>query len=358
MKIGIITQPLCTNYGGILQNFALQTQLIRLGHTPITIDLVTHLNMSRWDYLKEATKLLIRNIIKGEKIRLLKYQQKRPNVFNSFVRSHILTTECVSKYSDDILDIYDIQCVIVGSDQVWRPIYNVYPLDMYLKFCSTRKITKLSYAASFGVDKWEYSSDLTEQCRELIKHFKRVSVRELSGVSLCRSYLNCIAEKVLDPTLLLDKVDYLALCKNVPICGENYIAVYALGISSKNKKIINSYSKSHNIKVKYFTSDTNFTLSVEEWIAMFRDANYVITDSYHGTVFSVIFNKDFISISHNSRGAARFISLLEELNLADRLVDSEKLDLSRLNKHILWTQINGIKELLKSNSIAFLKNIQ
>lgn len=355
MRIGIITQPLCSNYGGILQNLALQTVVKELGHTPITLDLCTHLNISKTGYLRYCLSALLKNILKGEKTKLLSYKQKRPSVFNEFISKYICTTQIISSYDESLVETYKLDCLLVGSDQVWRPRFNVYIEDMFFSFAEKKNLRRLSYAASFGVDDWEYSSELTNRCQKLISLFNGVSVREDSGVRLCDKYLHVKAEWVLDPTLLQDSSFYDNLCDNIK-SNEMFIAVYALSLTSSVKQAVYSYAEDNHLKVKYFTADANFTLSIPEWIAVFRDASLILTDSFHGTLFSIIYKKNFITLVNNSRGTSRFHSILRHFGLLDRLMDADNLDFNTFSRSIDWGSVDKILEKSKEKSICFLRD--
>ncbi len=352
-----MTQPLCANYGGILQNLALQKVLKDLGHTPITLDLCTHLNMSKTDYVIYCFKTLLKCVLRGEKFRVLSYNQKRPSVFDAFVKENIITTRRIDHYSDNLIADYNLNCLIVGSDQVWRPKFNVFPEDMFLAFAEGRRIKRIAYAASFGTDCWEYNNALTIRCKRLLSDFDGISVREESGIKLCKNNLDADSTFVVDPTLLFYSDYYNNICKDIDISKDRYVAVYTLNISEKNMQLIKSFALSNGLKVKCFTSDTGFTLSVPEWISLFRDATFVITDSFHGTVFSIIYQKNFVTLTNNGRGGARFYSLLNTLGLEKQFVGDCDFDYSILNNLIIdWETVNKKREILVSESVAFLKN--
>lgn len=357
MRIGIVTQPLVANYGGLLQNYALQKALREMGCNPITLDLETHLNVSYIGYLKEIAKLFVKRNFLGYKRNYPAYKQKRPVIFDEFVRNHINTTQKFTRYTRKLILDYHLDGVIVGSDQVWRPRFNVYPYDMFLAFTEGTRIKRASYAASFGVGTWEYDQEMTERCSELVSCFDAVSVREASGVYLSKEYLGVDAIKVLDPTLLHEKAIYNELCKSIPRSEEQYIAVYALGLNEYAKEKINSFAKSKGLAIKYFTSDANYTLSVPEWVAAIRDATFVITDSFHGTAFSIIYNKDFYSIINKTRGTSRFESILADFELSDRLLDSTQLEIPDMNNTIDWACVNEKRKTLKEQSMEFLHNV-
>lgn len=315
MKIAIITLPLLNNYGGVLQNFSLQNSLKNLGHEPITID-SKFASIPWWIYVLSWIKTIILVFIPGKRRPFAKIIRKecRGFSFESFIEKHINKTEYGFRITKKLPKQIHCEAILVGSDQVWRPKYNHFIKDMYLKFAQNFLTKRISYAASFGVDEWEYTPKQTKVCSALAKKFNAISVREESGVKLCKEHLGVDATWVLDPTLLLKKEDYLTLCQDVPVNSSRFMAVYVLNLNDSVKATYESIAKEKNLEVKYFAADANATLSVPEWLAMFRDAAYVVTDSFHGTVFSIIFEKEFKCIYNETRGAARFESLLNLYN--------------------------------------------
>ena len=315
MKIGIITQPLLNNYGGILQNFALQEILRKNGHNPITIDYIPKIPIRF--FFKRIIKMLILCIV-GKKCSFSlnrKFWGDRKEIFSLFLNKYISRTKTVFNYRNaKKLDNFDM--FIVGSDQIWRPRYIPYVIrDVFLDFCKyDKKLKRVAYAVSFGSNQWEYSSMQTKICSMLAKKFDAISVREESGVKLCKDHFGVDATWVLDPTLLLKKEDYLPICKDVSVNKKKYLAVYVLDESETIKAMYEKEADNRSLVVKKFHADSKSSLSVPEWLAMFRDASYVVTDSFHGTIFSIIFGKDFKCIYNESRGSARFESLLNLYN--------------------------------------------
>ncbi|MBV2132950.1 polysaccharide pyruvyl transferase family protein [Pseudomonas sp. MAP12] len=372
MKIAILTQPLKSNYGGIIQAFALQQALKDLGHTVTTIDR----QYKAQPIIRKAinlTKYLILLLIDKKKAFIFKKSQQDQTFKNmiSFVRQRIKISEPI-KSTEDLQkhfseNTYD--AVVVGSDQTWRPIYSPNIFNFYLDFLQDLQIKRITYATSFGVDTWEYSKTQTLKCRDLAKKFDAISVRELSAVNLCEQYLKVSAEPVLDPTLLLNADDYLDrlnINKNKKPAGG--LLTYILDNNSHKRQAITTAAQILNITP--FSSKTkcnpdqsggellnDYTFpNVEDWIESFYDADFVLTDSFHGCVFSIIFNKPFLAIGNDDRGLARFNSLLKIFNLEDRLIGLG----SQINREILtpdidWLQVNKVIKERKENSLNFLK---
>jgi len=343
MRIGILTSPIANNLGGIMQNFALQQTLKDMGHTPITIDIYAPYSRLRWvaGRLKGALTKSIVNVPYPWHGRIGSRKVLQ------FAFKHIDRTRPYQHIDSSIIDKYNLDAVIVGSDQVWRLKYNHDICTMFLDFTESYNIKRIAYAASFGIEQWDYPEALTRRCSELIKSFDAVSVRESSDVDLCREYLNTEAIHVLDPTLLLDRKVYLNLCLDIPPANKNFLFAYVLDITEKKIEAITRYAQMLNLNLVLKSAENNLNNNdtIESWISCFRDASFVITDSYHGTLFSIIFNKDFITINNPNRGQSRFKSILNLLHLdslllnnIDELIATQQIQWDFVNKKIAATR--------------------
>jgi len=366
MKIGIITQPLRFNYGGLLQNYALQQVLKHLGHEPITLD-QDCCNPSRLRICLACCKTFILRLFGRGKNRIYPYhiskKQKltiRKNT-DYFINKYIVKTpvlDAIEQFRKHTID-EQLDALVVGSDQVWRPIYNQNVLCSFLDFAKGLNLKRLAYAASFGVDYWEFNQRQTKQAKELICDFNAVSVREHSGINLCRKYLGCDAVHVLDPTMLLDKEDYIRLVEeeNEPISKGN-LFTYILDESDEKICIIEKVASELNLQP--FTSmpknRTDVFPPVTQWLRAFMDAKFVVCDSFHGAVFSIIFNKPFLIIGNKERGMTRFNSLLDTFELHNRMIDNISDLHAIISNPIDWEKVNRIREEMKTYSIQFLKS--
>ena len=379
MKIGILTQPLHNNFGGLLQCFALQTTLKRLGHEPWIIrrdrkgDIKQLTLINRiFYYVRQGVKVFLgRKFIRLLDKEKLAYVKRNTIYFTSeyinpktgFITNHDLLKDCHLKNKFD--------AYIVGSDQVWRPIYSPCITNYFLDFLPTNdnNVKRIAYAASFGVDDWEFSEEDTKTCRDLLQKFNAVSVRENSAVLLCDKYLNrADAVHVLDPTMLLDKEDYIRLVEkeNEPQSPGNLFC-YILDKDEKKDEIIETIAR--HISAVPFTQMPKCHISYENlkyrledcvyptvtaWLRAFMDAEMVVTDSFHGCVFSIIFNKPFIVYGNKGRGMARFHSLLSIFGLENRLATNSEDALKIINESIDWHQVNSKKEEWQTKSLNFL----
>ena len=360
MNIAIVTHYLKQNYGGNLQAFALQATLKRLGHNPVTIDLLPGYR-SLINYCLAQTLTILHRLL-GKKDRVWlhgRMNEQRAAHFDRFLQTNLSLTKPFNQYSLAILKRLNPDAIIVGSDQVWRcAFYSPAELeDKFLKFAHDYDAIKIAYAASFGIDEWDYPKELEERCARYAKDFKAISVREDSGVDLCRQHLGVDAVHVLDPTLLLDANDYKELCSSVPVNNSKYLLAYILNPTDEISKQISEFAYMMGLEALFVSSETEAEKTVEEWLAMLRDASFVVTNSFHGTAFSINFNKNFYSISNKSRGNSRFTSLLKSFGLENRLLDDFKYlsSISSNNIAIDWQTVNSRKKVLQDFSIDFLK---
>jgi len=223
--------------------------------------------------------------------------------------------------------------VVVGSDQTWRPCYSPNIENFFLDFIDCDSIKRYAYASSFGVDNWEFTKEQTERCAALAKKFDVISVREKSGIDLCRNHLGVKASHVLDPTLLLQKDAYEALFIDKKLPRRSGVYTYILDDAQWKARVVETVTRSFGKKTysnqpKCNLSDLSSSNlsdyempSIEGWLQGFFDADFIVTDSFHGTVFSVIFEKPFISLINAGRGATRFFSLADELGVQDRILE-------------------------------------
>lgn len=342
MRIGILTLPLHTNYGGILQAYALQTVLERMGHEVVVFDTP---NKCPLPPFKDMPKCFLKRIVKkllgrNQKIFYEYYQNKKviPVVSQNtqrFINSYIHRKE-IRNFKE--LDGESYDAIVVGSDQVWRPLYFVPGWrwqeieNAFLSFASKWKIKRLSYAVSFGTDNWEYTDQQTRRCKALLQFFDAISVRENDGVTLCKEYFDVDPVHVLDPTMLLNEADYSIFFqkRNTPKSNGtllNYILdenekKRALIMHVANQKCLRAFSVT-NPHENDETKPLNERIkpSVEKWLRGFYDAEFVITDSFHACVFSILFKKQFVVVGNKERGLSRIESLLQCFGIENRIVE-------------------------------------
>lgn len=371
MKIGILTHPLRFNYGGILQNFALQTSLREMGFDVLTID--WNDDKSFLYMTLSYCKRLFFHYILGKKsiptnfyINLTRKKFLSINEKNiTFFEKNINRTEYISSIPQLAqINSMNFDAIVVGSDQVWL---EQFVPTMFLDFLDQNKnIKRIAYAASFGKEEWTYSLKNTEIAKFYAKNFNAISVRETSAVLLCERYLKVPAEWVLDPTLLLTSEQYNKVIDPSEDFSpkKSYIMTYILDSSEKKHNIINNIAEKLGVdvfQVKVRKEDSPLkekANSVSTWLSGFKKSKFVITDSFHGMVFAILYNKPFIAIGNSERGMARFLSLLGKLNLRNRLIsenDEISVVLSKLDENIDYTTINKKLNEFRKSSIEFLE---
>lgn len=363
MKIAILTLPLYANYGGILQCYALQTVLERMGHEVFILSKPEYELLYYPIWALAICKRFFKHYILGDDLDIIRapFQIIRQNT-DVFIKKYIHKYVC-RNWNTKTANRFD--AIIVGSDQIWR-LECFSPIeDAFLDFAKKSHIRRFAYAASFGIDKCKYSTKQLRKCKKLLQMFERVSVREFSGVGICRNYFEVDAIQMLDPTLLLSVDDYCKIMKNTKTHSfKGDMMVYMLDRSKEKEKFVERIAKEKGLTPFWVSSDIDDTtlpleerikMPVEQWLRGFNDAKYVLTDSYHGCVFSIIFRKNFIAIGNQERGLTRFISLLQIFGLENRLLvqlsDYDKMD---TKGSINWEKVQSTLQYKRKESFNFL----
>lgn len=363
MKVGILTFHRSKNYGAVLQAFALQKVLKKKGFEAYIIDRylgyktlfhrVYHLFYPKFIYTRLTWKIFDRFS--------KKYIQPRTKKYNS------------ARSLKQFNKTEKFDAVIVGSDQVWRMEFSQIGNNYFLDFINDHAVKKISYAASFGNDKWNGDKMVTKNICELLKDFNSISVREISGVKICADVFNLRATHVLDPTLLLNREDYESI---IDISSDKYrnkkLVSYILGnkleelrycdnFARKNKldyeDIYHAYSLYEFFSKPIYGRKKFIHLSVPQWLSEIKDAEYIITNSFHATVFAIIFGKQFIVLDHKSGGTSRLISLLNLTGLQDRFIHNIKdVSLEHLQKPIDYKSAHSMIEIEKKRSFEFIEH--
>ena len=372
MKIAILTLRLHANYGGILQAYALMTVLKRLGHEPVLIYnqyFKPRSLLSRyWLYLTNLCKKFLLGQRNLEVFRERRYRRMSEVICshtNRFVDQHIMPrTEAIVTERDwmSLQNKYQFDAYIVGSDQVWRPAYSNAVEHYFLSFLTDEAIPRVAYAASFGTDVWEFSEEQTMLCKRLLARFSAVSVREDSGVELCERYLGVSPKHVIDPTMLLSSVVYVELLRE-PLRPSAGLLVYVLDMNEKKKQMVKDIEKRfHECSFYVNNPDTEnesvncggrIAPPVEDWLYGFATAKYVVTDSFHACVFSMLFHVPFFVIGNKKRGFTRILSLLKMFHLDQHMrydADSQLISLSQID----WSEVDALLADYREQAKQFL----
>lgn len=322
IKVGVVGLANSNNIGNNLVKFSIYTKLKELGFDPTIIG----------------------------------SSYKSHNI--DFLKRHVKLKEIKKTFSELREKEYDI--LMVNSDQTWNGNKrNTSRLLNYgfLKFAENWKIPRFVYGASLGQNKWKYTKEFDSIASYLLTKFSGISVREKGLIKLVEKHLGVHPEFVLDPTLLIDKKYYLELIKDFKAnlkYNEKYLCVYQLDKNVLIEKLIREISKKYNYKINIVNRYKD--KYIENFIFYLNISNAVITDSFHGTIFSIIFKKPFISYLNSRRGKDRFLSLIETFNLGKRIIFPR--DFKKVNINLLKTPLNinqSLLNYLKSNSINYLK---
>ena len=248
---------------------------------------------------------------------------------------------------------------IAGSDQIFRPLGNFDNKRQYYLDFVLPDAKKIAFSASFATDKQQFlreASNFQQECiKRSLKSFDCISVREKSGIEICKDLFDVEAEWIIDPVFILEKTEYDKLIKSSSMNFKDKIVSYILDKNRKYKKAYKYLKNIYNIDV-IETADTG--ISVEDWLSSIKNCKFMITDSFHGLCFAIIFNKPFICVLNKTRGAARFESILEMLGIENQCISSIdeiyqkdcifKINYEKVNQNIEKEQEKGLNFLNKA----------
>jgi len=368
-KVGIVTFHRAMNYGAVLQTYAFQQKLRNEG---LICDVIDQRN-DRVDIHYGAHRPKLKrtgNIIRNLKMYLsatlhLSEEKHKREIFDSFLRDNlVLSRQCNSKQElQRISDEYDL--FFCGSDQVWNLGSIAHNGAYFLDFTESRK--KNSYAASIGT---EHIRDVdTDEYRLYLSDFNHISVREKASIGEIRRVANKESVWVLDPTLLLTKDDW-AKCSSVCEVPKEYILVYVL-YDIDNKKIIDFIERCNKetglpvvvigknkfIKIK---DKIELTPTPDQWVWLFKNATTIITNSFHGTLFSINFHKDFYTglLMPQSRPAnIRLRDVLDFFELNNRIISYDEAGDSAKSTIIEWESVDAKLEMMREKSIEYIRTV-
>lgn len=369
MKIGIVTYwDSSDNYGQIMQGLALQRFLRSLGHDPFIIRFHEEVpSTSLCGKISKLSPLYLWQYIKYRKAisNALVFNQNHPRRFKEFKKNNIKYSKQEFWSFNELLcaDWSEIDAFICGSDQIWSPKYLPNWLSYTLAFAPMR-CRKIAYACSFG----RSSLDLkyTYQLKEQLKTFNAIGLREKTGVSICKNAGIAEAKLVCDPTLLLKANDYLDIVNDISK-KKNTAFIYLLNWEMDlPTQEINKYLNSQNIKISYFPTRGNENLwtssqdlSINNWIREIALSQLVITNSFHGTVFSIIFHRPFVAFALQGKDAGmndRLQTLLSAIGLENHIYTKDgELSIEAIaSLPIDWQDIDKKLAILRQSGITLL----
>lgn len=349
-EICILTFEFNYNYGAVLQAYALSEKLKEFGYTPVI------LNRGWKDYINNRIKLKdIPGYLMGYFITL--------RHFYRFKRKYLRLSKPIRNREEELDFCSQFKTVIVGSDQIWNDEIFESMGCHYFAECFPISTKRIAYAVSFGKDSFRIPILYKKKILDLLSDFESISVREYSGKLILKK-LGFDSTFVLDPTFLISSECY-------PVKSgkdkNKYICKYFLDEDEEKDNILKKIASYFNLPIRnnYLNRDFNIPIirrivnnkypSVEKWLYNIKNAQFVVTDSYHGMIFSLIFKKQFIVVKNPKRGNARFESLLKLLFLENRLIKSaSELNEELLNNRIDFQKIGSIIEKYRIDSLNYL----
>lgn len=346
--IGLVGWWYATNYGSVITYYALSLAINKFGYTTVLIDRPE----------KETDP-------EGEDVISRNFLNQHCNVSESVKWNHM-------NLLNDLCDTF-----VVGSDQVWtaNAIRNMKYM-FFLDFVGDDK-KKIAYASSFGSSNFfETDREQEIQVQYYLSRFDRISVREDFGVKIVKERFRINADRNLDPVFLITQDDYSAISRESVVNTESkYALAYILDPTPDKENFIKVVSEKLGIEVKiildgrkgtFLKNKEKFTyygdesicsdVKVEDWIKLFRNSQYVLTDSHHGLAMAIIFEKNYICYANHSRGYERFTSFLSLLNMMDRMIDSsEQVNDKLINMPIDYLRVNSIISEERKKSLEWLR---
>ena len=336
MNIKILTFSQAPNYGALLQCYALSKVLIKMNYNVELVNIP-------FDYMNSFNYKIRNELLYGFVKRF--HEQYLPNSVS--------------------LNNLDFDATfIVGSDQVWNIAITKESYLRYFFDFLPNQTKRISYAASFGFDEWVFN-DKNQEIRKLLNKFSSISVRESEGVKICNEYFEVDSSLVLDPTLLIE--DYSELIGNINI--KKNLVGYKLNSDKKWRDLLKFIADKKELtivdlfptKISFFGNLGGFNrkfLDVPLWLKNIAESSFVVTDSFHGTIFSILFKKNFIVVPSVKSRMGRVKSLLKILNIESRYynsMDDVYLDdswLTEINYNNVFIKLDHYRKL----SLSFLKS--
>ena len=350
MKVALAINYDYHDYGGMLQAFATQRFLEKQGieSDAINFDNVKgDISRRKWKYflsnimdisiVKEKSRLIEKKIRQKTNARLKAQMAERDNAFDKFCTSHFKVSRPFASWEDMAESSQkEYDAVIVGSDQLWLPS-NVMA-DYYTLNWVPEKVKKIAYATSFGIG--NIPQKYKEMYRQYLTRIDYLSARETSGQEIISELTDRSVPLVNDPALLLDANGWDEVIKDKPIINDKYIFCYFMGDNPEQREFVKRLAKEKGLKIvallhldqfietdEHYADYTPWNISPADFVNLVKYAEYVCTDSFHGTVFSIIYSRNFFTFKRFNKKASlstntRITSLLTRVGLMDRLVEN------------------------------------
>lgn len=344
-KVGILNVQWTDNYGAVLLAYALQSVIESMGYCAEIIDYRPSAANEQSSLIKRIKKKIVQDGINGVVNRLFRkiFRKQDNNVNFSSVEKHKKFELFRNNYLNRSIvyqaihdgDNLDYDLYVVGSDVIWKPdrVLSFESEVYFLNFTVNYNCRRIAYAASIGTDDCERLSLIEEKMGGMLQKFDCVSVREKASLSFVQKLYGRPVQWCIDPTLLIGKDKYDVMLEKNGLNGaiqEHYIYLYLFENNQEAIKLANKYSKELNLPIICqcgMPDKINRLLEFSkddgpiEFIGRIKNADFIITDSFHGTVFSVIYRKQFVTLSRG-KISIRMQDLLERLKLQERYVNN------------------------------------
>lgn len=360
-----------TNYGQLLQAFALQQVLMRMGHFPYIIRYGFHkpfpLVLST-----EPPKCCMDKLLGDKQVEVRKAGSKEDRFFDEFRQMHLNLSENTYNHLEELQLMPPIaECYITGSDQVWAQLLSCEDNQTFFLNFGPKEVLRIAYAPSFSLQ--NYPEDLNDRLSQNLKRFQAISVREKTGVDICRK-AGMEAKWVVDPTMLLSSEDYRMLGKESQTeTPTNYMLVYHVNVTRKDFPCwdaFRNYNEENGIHtvavhangenqpdIEFIDGAEYLYPTIQDWIRLIDGSQYVLTSSYHGIIFSILLHKPFIAVLRSESifaGNDRIVSILSELGLEDRIFVPGTDIQKQIHQQISWDCVDEKLDSLRQDSQMFL----
>lgn len=340
-KVGIITFHGARNYGAVLQAYALQKKLSE--HFPQT-EIINYQNpgiareLRLWNNTWGGVKGFMRALLGAV------FRFRKKSAFDAFLKHELVLSSAVDENTiKQYASKYDI--VITGSDQIWNTELTAGDMHYFLSFCGNDQI-KISYAASFGDKKIE----LSETVKKLLSEFTLITLREDTMLEEVKKTAMCPIGLACDPSLLLEASEWKRMCSE-RLLNKKYVFLFMIDDSKELRKYAQEYAEKNQLILVSNKNDFHFFChpSPKDFLSWILYADHIFTNSFHGTVFSILFHKKFVSHLKNNKGMPkkRIILLLEQLGLSYRNTDNAQFDIEQDEN---WEYIDEKLRQIKSES--------
>ena len=368
MRIGIVSIHSAHNYGSVLQAYALQEELKKFSND---VEIINY----RPNYLEKQYKMfsigvysrykgILNKIIHfGWRTFMIKSRYIKYIKFENFIKTRYILTKKYTEYEQLENTKFNYDVIFCGSDQIWNTdITEGFDKTFYLGFAGDN-IIKASYAASVGRKKID--EKYKDEYKKYISRLNYIALREETSKEVIQKYTDKPISITIDPTLLHSKEMWneVAIKSNINI-PYKYILVYILEENSEFVKIVNAISEYLNLKVvspskkKRFNNETILIdVGPEDFVNLFKNAEFVITNSFHGTVFSLIYEKRNCIIPHKTTGA-RMCDLMKKVGLEDRVIKKyNDLNLEEISKPINYKLVKSKIQEEKEKAEEYIRKV-